>query len=268
MQPVNEKPLNKEEQKKKLERTGNLENLEILGENLMERESKKNEEARVDISGLNYESDECNAELEESVKNCNGNGSVGVGDSKEKKNLAERRRLKKLNDRLYMLRSVVPKISKMDKASILGDAIDYLKELLQRINDLHNELESTPTLSLMTPSTSIQLMTPTPPTLPCRNKEELCLNPKGKPTRVEVRAREGSVVNIHMFCACRPGLMISTMRALENIGLDIQQAVISCFNVFAVDVFRAEQLREGQDLLPPQHIKAVLLVTAGVPDTI
>ncbi|KAH9310000.1 hypothetical protein KI387_037911, partial [Taxus chinensis] len=29
----------------------------------------------------------------------------------------------------------------MDRASILGDAIEYLKELLQRINDLHTELE-------------------------------------------------------------------------------------------------------------------------------
>lgn len=52
--------------------------------------------------------------------------------------------------------------------------------------------------------------------------------------------REGRAVNIHMFCARKPGLLLSTMRALDNLGLDIQQAVISCFNGFAMDVFRAE----------------------------
>ncbi len=43
-----------------------------------------------------------------------------------------------------------------------------------------------------------------------------------------------------MFCARRPGLLLSTMRALDGLGLDVQQAVISCFNGFALDVFRAE----------------------------
>jgi len=58
--------------------------------------------------------------------------------------------------------------------------------------------------------------------------------------QVEVRVREGRAVNIHMFCTRRPGLLLSTMRALDNLGLDVQQAVISCFNGFALDVFKAE----------------------------
>ncbi|KAJ7976287.1 Transcription factor Inducer of CBF expression 1 [Quillaja saponaria] len=214
----------------------------------LERKRKKNddgeiEEASIDASGLNYDSDELNEneKVEENGNkggsNSNANSTVTGGDQKGKKKglpaknlMAERRRRKKLNDRLYMLRSVVPKISKMDRASILGDAIDYLKELLQRINDVHNELESTPPGVLLPPSTSFYPLTPTPLTLPCRVKEELCPsslpNPKNQPAKVEVK-----------------------------------QAVISCFNGFALDVFRSEQYREGQDVLPEQ-IRAVLLDSA------
>ncbi|CAL0326139.1 unnamed protein product [Lupinus luteus] len=49
--------------------------------------------------------------------------------------------------------------------------------------------------------------------------------------------------------------------AIDSLGLEVQQAVIICFNGFALDVFRAEQCRD-QDLLPGQ-IKAVLLQASG-----
>ncbi|XP_042517767.1 transcription factor BHLH42 [Macadamia integrifolia] len=52
--------------------------------------------------------------------------------------LAERRRREKLNERFIILRSLVPFVTKMDKASILGDTIEYVKQLRRRIQDLES----------------------------------------------------------------------------------------------------------------------------------
>lgn len=70
----------------------------------------------------------------------------GAANSSTAKNIvSERNRRKKLNERLFALRSVVPNISKMDKASIIKDAIEYIQELHdqeRRIVAEISELES------------------------------------------------------------------------------------------------------------------------------
>ncbi|KAH0641757.1 hypothetical protein KY290_033365 [Solanum tuberosum] len=53
---------------------------------------------------------------------------------------AERKRREKLNHRFYALRSVVPYVSKMDKASLLGDAVTYINELKAKIKNLESKL--------------------------------------------------------------------------------------------------------------------------------
>ncbi|WCJ30233.1 basic helix-loop-helix (bHLH) DNA-binding superfamily protein [Euphorbia peplus] len=56
---------------------------------------------------------------------------------------AERQRREKLNQRFYALRAVVPNISKMDKASLLGDAITYITDLQMKIRLMETEKDIT-----------------------------------------------------------------------------------------------------------------------------
>ncbi|MED6210470.1 hypothetical protein PIB30_064376, partial [Stylosanthes scabra] len=73
--------------------------------------------------------------------------------------LAERRRREKLNERFIILRSLVPFVTKMDKASILGDTIEYVKQLRRKIQDLearNRQIEAEPQRS-KTPSTTIEV---------------------------------------------------------------------------------------------------------------
>ncbi|XP_057745474.1 basic helix-loop-helix protein A [Arachis stenosperma] len=73
--------------------------------------------------------------------------------------LAERRRREKLNERFIILRSLVPFVTKMDKASILGDTIEYVKQLRRKIQDLEariRQMEAEQQRS-RTPSTTIEV---------------------------------------------------------------------------------------------------------------
>ncbi|KAF9679835.1 hypothetical protein SADUNF_Sadunf06G0056300 [Salix dunnii] len=65
----------------------------------------------------------------------------GAASSAASKNIvSERNRRKRLNERLFALRSVVPNISKMDKASIIKDAIDYIQELHEQERRIQAEI--------------------------------------------------------------------------------------------------------------------------------
>ncbi|XAR53920.1 hypothetical protein NMG60_11028863 [Bertholletia excelsa] len=54
---------------------------------------------------------------------------------------AERQRREKLNLRFYALRAVVPNVSRMDKASLLSDAVSYINELKAKVQDLESQLQ-------------------------------------------------------------------------------------------------------------------------------
>ncbi|EHA8591376.1 transcription factor bHLH93 [Cocos nucifera] len=175
------------------------------------------------------------------------NGRLRKVEGLPSKNLmAERRRRKRLNDRLSLLRSIVPKISKMDRTSILGDTIDYIKELLERIKSLKEE-------------TKVVIDQPNLlDTFSGVNPNEML--PRNSP-KFDVERREGDT-RIEICCAAKPGLLLSAVSTLEALGLEIQQCAVSCFSDFGMRACCSGD-KEQRAIIGSEEIKQALLRTAG-----
>uniref|UniRef100_A0A7N0UDB7 BHLH domain-containing protein n=1 Tax=Kalanchoe fedtschenkoi TaxID=63787 RepID=A0A7N0UDB7_KALFE len=179
-----------------------------------------------------------------------GKASKKVQGQPSKNLLAERRRRKRLNDRLSLLRSIVPKISKMDRTSILGDTIEYMKELLERIQSLQDELDldhhSDDQVFL------VDLFQDLKP-----NEVQIRNTPK-----FEVERRNPKDTRVEICCSGKPGLLLSTVNTMEALGLEIEQCVISCFNDFAMHASCSEDVDTGNET-DCEEIKQALFRNAG-----
>ncbi|XP_015075806.1 transcription factor bHLH35-like [Solanum pennellii] len=83
--------------------------------------------------------------LDEPIMSSHYDSSSPEGSQSSKNIVSERIRRNKLKEKLFALRALVPKITKMDKASIVKDAIEYIVELQKqdrRIRGEISELES------------------------------------------------------------------------------------------------------------------------------
>ncbi|XP_076924163.1 basic helix-loop-helix protein A-like [Bidens hawaiensis] len=122
--------------------------------------------------------------------------------------LAERRRREKLNERFIILRTLVPLVTKMDKASILGDTIEYVKQLRKRIQDLEAKCRLDDNVKVA-------------------DKRKVRVVETGKTAvavavavQVEVSIIENDAL-VEMQCRHRDGLLLDVMKRLRELGVEI-----------------------------------------------
>lgn len=143
---------------------------------------------------------------------------------------AERMRREKLNQRFYALRAVVPNVSKMDKASLLGDAISYINELRSKLQALETEkerlqsqVESLKEASEAGPSRSL------PPHLAATAEHELnAMNGHGRSAGVEIDVKLlGMEAMIRIQCQRRNHPAARLMDTFKDLDLELYYASVS-----------------------------------------
>ncbi|KAH1154702.1 hypothetical protein GYH30_050122 [Glycine max] len=128
------------------------------------------------------------------------------------------------------------------QTSILGDTIDYMKELLEKINNLRQEVEVDSNMAGIFKDVK-------PNEILVRNSPKFEVE-RSVDTRVEI------------CCVGKPGLILSTVNTLKALGLEIQQCVISCFNDFTMQASCSEE-SEQRTMLSFEDIKQALFRSAG-----
>ncbi|CAN6870272.1 unnamed protein product [Brassica oleracea] len=193
--------------------------------------------------------------------------------SQAKNLLAERRRRKKLNDRLYALRSLVPRITKLDRASILGDAINYVKELQIEAKELQDELEENSETedgaNRQRGGVSLNgtVVTGFHPGISCNSnvpnlKQDVDIenaNDKGQEMepQVDVAQLDGREFFVKVICEYKPGGFTRLMEALDSLGLEVTNANTTRFLSLVSNVFKVE--KTDSEMVPAEHVRNSLL---------
>nr|XP_009405589.1 PREDICTED: basic helix-loop-helix protein A-like isoform X3 [Musa acuminata subsp. malaccensis] len=152
--------------------------------------------------------------------------------------LAERRRREKLNERFMVLRSLVPFVTKMDKASILGDTIEYIEQLRRRIQDLegrNRQQSSKRQCGSQVGNCKLDVQRRVGLSADKRKLQVLEGSNGMATTSVHVSMAEADAL-LELHCPCRDGLLLDIMQTLHELGLEVSSLQCSSTN----GVFGAE----------------------------
>ncbi|KAJ4839475.1 hypothetical protein Tsubulata_028564 [Turnera subulata] len=146
--------------------------------------------------------------------------------------LAERKRREKLTQRFIALSAVVPGLKKMDKASVLGDAIKYIKELQERMKAVE-EQNKTKTVESVVLVKKSQLSADD-------NSSSCEDNPDDGPSdsalpEIEAKVTDKDVL-IRIQCNKQQGIVVKILGEIEALRLSILNSSVLPFGNSTLDI--------------------------------
>ncbi|KAK7386881.1 hypothetical protein VNO78_27228 [Psophocarpus tetragonolobus] len=177
------------------------------------------------------------------------------------KNLVtERNRRNKIKKGLFILRSLVPKITKMDRASILADAVDHIKELQTQLRELNDEVrilelqdceKNTPRLRMPLGKEQEGIK---------RNPFDQSSSDCTEKMKMEVQAEVHHITKkdflIKLYCEQKQAGFSKLMEALDSIGLQVDSANVTTFDGKVLNILTVKATKQD---IHPKKLKEYLI---------
>ncbi|CAL9066392.1 unnamed protein product [Musa banksii] len=133
--------------------------------------------------------------------------------------MAERKRREKLTQRFIALSAVVPGLKKMDKASVLGDAIKYLKQLQEKVKSLEDQVAKRNTESAVLAKRSY-------------DERQRC---GSLLVEIEARVFQKSIL-IKIHCENQKGVLVKALSEIEKLHLSVICTSAMSFAISSLDI--------------------------------
>ncbi|KAM2647735.1 hypothetical protein TB1_000954 [Malus domestica] len=166
---------------------------------------------------------------------------------------AERQRREKLNHRFYALRAVVPNVSRMDKASLLSDAVSYINELKGKVDELESQVQRESKKVKVETGDNLDNQSTTTSVEQTRPPNSSASGSTGFETEVKIVGSD-AMIRVQSANVNYPSARL--MAALRDLEFEIHHASLSCMNELMLqDVV----VKVPNNMRSEESIKAALL---------
>lgn len=157
--------------------------------------------------------------------------------------IAERKRREKISQKFIALSALLPDLKKMDKASVLGDAINHVKQLQEKVKLLEeknqkNNVESV-SMVYVEKTKSYSSDEDVSETSSNSGYGNCCHTHTSKPSRslpeVEARVSEKNVL-IRVHCEKHKGALMNIIQEIENLHLSVTSSSALLFGTTKLDI--------------------------------
>ncbi|CAL0330971.1 unnamed protein product [Lupinus luteus] len=184
------------------------------------------------------------------------------------KNLAtERKRRNKIKNGLFTLRSLVPKITKMDRVSILSDAIDYIKELQHEVKELKDEVMALEVEECERNKQQLKISndkehggTRRAPLTELNQSSSECNKKRQMKVQVEVCHIGRTDFLIKLLCEKKQGGFSRLMEAVHSFGLQVASANVTTLDGKVMNILTVKATKQD---IHPATLKEYLIKNAS-----
>ncbi|XP_060213973.1 transcription factor bHLH90 isoform X2 [Lycium barbarum] len=183
------------------------------------------------------------------------------GPYQSKNLVTERKRRNRIKDGLFSLRALVPNISKMDKVAILGDAIDYINELQEKVKLYEaelNEIEAEITSNGTTEVVLSDMSEMSKVTEPTNEKKQISINTTER-ARIEVEVNQIGAREflLKVSGSHKSGGFTQLVEAMNYLGLDVVNVSFTTSGGEILCIFVAEANVDG--VLDAQKVRSSVI---------